>query len=77
MARLGRGYLNAGLGWIVNLVLAIIPFTSWLLGGITRIMRGHLIAGILQLIFPVVSFIFWILDIITVAGRGDLIYWAL
>lgn len=77
MARLGRGYLNMGLGWIINLVLAIIPVTSWLLGGITRILRGHLIAGILQLVFPVVSFIFWILDIITVAGRGDLIYWAL
>ena len=76
MSRVGRGYLNVGLAPIVNLILAIIPFTSWLLGGITRIMRGHLIAGILQLLTPV-AVVFWILDILTVAGRGDLIYWAL
>ena len=75
MAR-GRGYLNLGLAWIVNVVLAIIPFNSWLLGGITRISRGHLISGILQLITPV-AVVFWILDIITVLTRGDLMYWAM
>ena len=50
MAKSGKGYLNLGLVWIINVILAIIPVTSWLLGGITRIMRGHWIMGILQLL---------------------------
>ena len=75
MANAGKGYLNAGLGHIVDIVLAIIPFTSWLLGGITRIMRGHVIAGVLQLI-PPITLVFWILDIITVVTQEDLTYWA-
>ena len=76
MANAGKGYLNLGLNHIVNIILAIIPFTSWLLGGITRIMRGHLIAGILQLVIPPVALVFWILDIITVITKEDLTYWA-
>ena len=50
MAKHGKGYLNLGLPWILNIILAIIPVTSWILGGITRIFRGHIIAGILQFI---------------------------
>lgn len=76
MAKTGKGYLNAGLGHIVDIILAIIPFTSWILGGITRILRGHIIAGILQLVIPPVTFVFWILDIITVITKEDLTYWA-
>lgn len=75
MAQNGKGYLNAGLDDIVNLILAIIPFTSWILGAVTRISRGHLLAGILQLI-PPITVVFWILDIITVATEKDLKYWA-
>ena len=33
----GAGYLDLGLGWIINLILAIFPVTSWFLGGLTRI----------------------------------------
>lgn len=76
MASAGKGYLNAGLGHIVDIILAIIPFTSWLLGGITRILRGHIVAGILQLVIPPVALVFWILDIITVITKEDLTYWA-
>lgn len=75
MANAGKGYLNAGLGKIIDLILAIIPFTSWILGAITRIMRGHLLSGILQLI-PPITIVFWILDIYTVITAGDLTYWA-
>ena len=46
----GKGYLNLGLGKIITIILAIIPVTSWILGAITRFMRGHWIAGILQLV---------------------------
>lgn len=75
MAKSKKGYLDQGFSDIVNLVLAIFPFTSWILGGLTRIMRGQLIAGILQLI-PPITLVFWILDIISVAQEGDLTFYA-
>ena len=64
-----------GLGWIVSLILAIIPITSWICGAITRISRGHIIAGILQLIPPITLF-FWIVDIITMIAHKDLTIFA-
>ena len=75
MANNAKGYLNAGLGDLVNLILAIIPFTSWILGGITRILRGHIIAGIFHLLTPM-GFVFWIVDIYHVATVKDLKLWA-
>ncbi len=74
MAKSGKGYLGLD-NWIVNIILAIIPFTSWLLGAITRITRGHIIAGILQLIPPITLF-FWITDIIGVLTKKDLWFFA-
>ena len=59
-----------GLGRLVSLILAIIPFTSWLLGAITRISEGKLIAGILRLIG--LGFIMWILDIIFMVKDGKI-----
>ena len=41
-----KGYF--GLGWVISLVLAIIPVTSWICGGVERILRGHIIAGIFK-----------------------------
>lgn len=73
MAEGKGGYLNLGADKIVNLILAIIPFTSWLLGAITRFMRGHIIAGILQLI-PPITLVFWILDIVGMATDGEFKY---
>ena len=75
MAKSGKGYLNAGLPWIVTLILAIIPFTSWLLGAVTRIIRGHVIAGILQLI-PPITLIIWIMDIVGAVTTNDLKFFA-
>ena len=75
MAKGGKGYLGLD-NWVLNLILAIIPFTSWLLGGITRILRGHIIAGILQLIIPICALFFWITDIIGVATKKDLWFFA-
>jgi len=40
-----------GLSWIVSLILAIIPVTSWLCGAITRFQEGKIVAGIVRLIF--------------------------
>lgn len=71
MAKHGKGYLNMGLPWILNIILAIIPVTSWILGGITRIFRGHLIAGILQLLL-IGEIIFFFCDLITIILSKDL-----
>ncbi len=64
-----------GLPYIVSLILTIIPVTHWILSGITRILRGHVVAGILNLI-PVVNFVFWVLDLITMITDRDIKYWA-
>ena len=51
-----------GLSWIVSLILAIIPVTSWLCGAITRFMEGKIVAGIIRLVFGFT--IVWILDLV-------------
>ena len=51
-----------GLSWVVSLILAIIPITSWICGAVTRIQEGKIVAGILRLILG--WNIIWILDII-------------
>ena len=51
-----------GLPYIVSVILAIIPFTAWLCGFITRFMEGKIIAGIIRLIG--LGFILWIVDLI-------------
>ena len=51
-----------GLGYIVSLILAIIPVTSWLCGAITRFTEGKIVAGIIRLVFGFT--IVWVLDLI-------------
>ena len=50
-----------GLSWIVSLILAIIPFTSWILGVITRFSEGKIVAGILRIFL---GWLTWIVDLI-------------
>ena len=72
MANAGKGLLNLGLSKVVNILLVI--FFDWPLGGITRIMRGHIISGILAL--TIAAPVFWVLDLITIITKEDLTYWA-
>lgn len=51
-----------GLGYIVSLILAIIPITAWLCGAITRFQEGKIVAGLIRLIFGFT--IVWVLDLI-------------
>lgn len=51
-----------GLGYLVSVILAIIPFTAWLLGALTRFKEGKIIAGLIRLIFGFT--IVWVLDLI-------------
>ena len=39
-----------GLSYVVSVILAIIPVTSWLCGAITRFQEGKILAGILRLV---------------------------
>ena len=75
MAKHRKGYLNLGLFWLLNVILAIIPVTSWILGGITRISRGHWIMGLLQLLL-IGEIIFFFVDLVTVILSNDLVVFA-
>jgi len=74
---------NAYLGidsWIVNLILAIIPLTSWILGIVTRFQRGQILWGLVQLIsaffFGLGILFFWIIDLVSMILHKDLKYLA-
>ena len=60
MAKKGGDYI--GISYIVSLILAIIPVTSWVLGWLTRFSEGKIVAGILRLLLG--WNIIWICDII-------------
>ena len=51
-----------GLGYLVSVILAIIPVTSWICGAVTRFTEGKILAGILRLILG--WNIIWIVDLI-------------
>ncbi|HIQ65519.1 MAG TPA: hypothetical protein IAB25_00480 [Candidatus Coproplasma stercoravium] len=60
MARKRGDYF--GLSYLVSVILAIIPITSWICGFVTRFMEGKIVAGLIRLIFG--WNIIWILDLI-------------
>jgi len=60
MAKTSKDYF--GLSYIVSLILAIIPFTAWVCGFVTRFQEGKIVAGLIRLIFGFT--IVWILDIV-------------
>lgn len=68
MAKSSKDYF--GLGWLVSVILAIIPFTAWLLGAITRFKEGKIVAGIIRIIG--LGFILWILDLIFMILNGKI-----
>lgn len=59
-----------GLGRIVSIILAIIPFTAWILGVITRFSEGKIVAGIIR-IFG--GWLIWILDLIFMIINGSIL----
>ena len=59
-----------GLNYIVSIILAIIPFTAWILGAITRFTEGKIVAGIIRL--SGLGFILWILDLIFMIAKGSI-----
>ena len=49
MAKTGKDYF--GLSRIVSIILAIIPFTAWICGAVTRFSEGKIVAALIRLIF--------------------------
>ena len=51
-----------GLSYIVSLILAIIPVTSWICGAVSRFQEGKIVAGLLRLLLG--WGIIWLIDLI-------------
>lgn len=51
-----------GLSWIVSLILAIIPVTSWICGVVTRFSEGKIVAAIIRLFLG--FWIIWVCDLV-------------
>ncbi len=60
-----------GLSYIVSVILAIIPVTSWVCGFVTRFMEGKIVAGILRLVLG--WNIIWIADIICMIVKKSIL----
>ena len=50
-----------GLGGLISLILAIIPFTAWILGVVTRFKEGKYVAGVIR-IFG--GWLIWLFDLV-------------
>ena len=59
-----------GMPWLISLIFAIIPVTSWLFGVVTRFQEGKFLAGILRLVLG--WNIIWIADILCVLFTGKI-----
>lgn len=68
MAKTSKDYF--GLSRIVSIILAIIPFTAWILGAVTRFKEGKIVAGLIRLIFGFT--IVWIVDLVMMILNGHI-----
>ena len=59
-----------GLGRVISVILAIIPFTAWILGMITRFSEGKIVAGIIR-IFG--GWLIWLIDLILMIASGHIL----
>lgn len=66
MAKTGKDYF--GLGRVVSIILAIIPVTAWILGILTRISEGKIVAGILRIFLG--FWIIWLVDLVLMILNG-------
>ena len=67
MAKNTKDYF--GLSPLVSLILAIIPFTAWILGVVTRFQEGKIIAGVIR-IFG--GWLIWVLDLVCMILKGSI-----
>ncbi len=69
MAKKSSDYF--GLGYIISVILAIIPVTSWVCGFITRFKEGKILAGVIRLVFG--FNIVWVCDLILMIVRKHIL----
>ena len=60
-----------GLSRLVSLILAIIPFTSWICGALTRFNEGKILAAVLRLLLG--WNIIYILDVVLMVLNGRIL----
>lgn len=60
-----------GLGYVVSVILAIIPVTAWICGAVTRFLEGKIVAGLIRLIFGFT--IVWICDLVLMIVRKHIL----
>ncbi len=58
-----------GLSYIVSLILAIIPFTAWILGVIVRFSEGKIVAGVIR-IFG--GWLIWLVDLVMMITKKSI-----
>jgi len=58
-----------GLGWFLSVIFAIIPFTNWLFGIITRIERESYLLAVLNIILAP---LFWVVDLVSILVNKDI-----
>ena len=58
-----------GLPYIASLVLAIIPFTAWILGMIVRFSEGKIVAGVIR-IFG--GWLMWLVDLVMMITKKSI-----
>ena len=59
-----------GFGRLVSIIFAIIPFTAWLFGIITRFKEGKPVAGIIRIFC---GWFVWICDLIMMIIKGSIL----
>ena len=69
MAKKAGGAYGLGLDKIIDIILAIIPITSIILGIVRRATTGHLLGAVLNFFLAP---IFWVVDIVTVVLNDKL-----
>lgn len=68
MAKKGKDYF--GMGRLISVIFAIIPFTAWLFGVVTRFKERKILAGIIR-IFG--GLLIWILDLFCMLFKGKIL----
>ena len=66
MVAIGKDYF--GWGRVLSIILAIIPVTAFILGFVTRLMEGKIVAAILRLILG--WNIIWLVDLVFMILNG-------
>lgn len=67
MAQSKKDYF--GFSKLVSLILAIIPVTAWILGVVTRLKEGKLVAAIIR-VFG--GWLIWVLDLVCMVLGGSI-----